>query len=75
MNAVVGGWQLNGLFRWTSGLPWTVDEGSIWPTNWDIEGWAQFQGPLTSSDLKRGSGPNAFVMLPAPSSVDTGMGP
>lgn len=61
MNAVVGGWQLNGLFRWTSGLPWTVDEGSIWPTNWDIEGWAQFQGPLTSANLKRGSGPNAFA--------------
>ena len=33
VNAVIGGWQLNGLFRWTSGLPWTVDEGSTWPTN------------------------------------------
>ncbi len=61
VNAIVGGWQLNGLFRWTSGLPWTVDEGSIWPTNWDIEGWAIFQGPLSKSDLKRGTGPNAFV--------------
>jgi len=61
LNAIVGGWQLNGLYRWTSGLPWTVDEGSTWPTNWDIEGWGQFQGPLRSADLKRGSGPNAFV--------------
>ena len=24
VNALIGGWQLNGLFRWTSGLPWTV---------------------------------------------------
>ncbi|MBV8906446.1 MAG: carboxypeptidase regulatory-like domain-containing protein, partial [Acidobacteriia bacterium] len=27
VNAVIGGWQLNGLFRWTSGFPWQVDEG------------------------------------------------
>jgi carboxypeptidase family protein len=61
LNAIIGGWQLNGLFRWTSGLPWTVDEGSTWPTNWDEEGWAMFQGPLTGANLKRGSGPNAFA--------------
>lgn len=61
LNAIVGGWQLNGLFRWTSGLPYSIDEGSTWPTNWDIEGWGQFVGPLSHSDLKRGSGPNAFA--------------
>jgi hypothetical protein len=61
LNAVVGGWQLNGLFRWTSGLPYSIDEGSTWPTNWDIEGWGMFQGPLTAANLKRGSGPNAFA--------------
>ena len=61
IDAVIGGWQLNGLFRWTSGLPWQVDEGSQWPTNWDIEGFATFQGPLTSQNLARGSGPNAFA--------------
>lgn len=61
LNTLIGGWQLNGLFRWTSGLPWTVDEGSTWPTNWDEEGWGIFQGPLTASDRKRGSGPNAFA--------------
>jgi hypothetical protein len=61
LNTLIGGWQLNGLFRWTSGLPWTVDEGSTWPTNWDEEGWAMFEGPLTGANLKRGSGPNAFA--------------
>src|SRR3981189_1875105 len=57
--AIVGGWQLSGIFRWTSGFPWTVDEGSTWPTNWDIEGWAILDKPLPS--LKRGSGANAFA--------------
>ena len=61
LNAVLGGWQLNGLFRWTSGLPFSIDEGSTWPTNWDIEGWGQFVGPLTAADLKRGKGPDAFA--------------
>lgn len=61
VDAVIGGWQLNGLFRWTSGFPFTIGEGSTWPTNWDIEGFAMFQGPLTRADLKRGSGPNAYV--------------
>ena len=61
VNAFLGGWQLNGLFRWTSGMPWSVDEGSTWPTNWDIEGWAMQTRHLSSSDLRRGSGVNAFA--------------
>jgi hypothetical protein len=61
VNAIVGGWQLSGIFRWTSGFPWTVDEGSTWPTNWDIEGWGVLDAPLSSQTVKRGSGANAFV--------------
>ncbi len=61
LDAIVGGWQLNGLFRWTSGLPFTVDEGSTWPTNWDIQGWGIYQNALSSVDLKRGSGPKAYA--------------
>jgi hypothetical protein len=34
MNAVIGGWQLSGLGRWTSGLPFSVTE-PLWSTNWD----------------------------------------
>lgn len=58
-NTIIGGWQLSGIFRWTSGFPWTVDDGSTWPTNWDIEGWAVLDKPLSS--LKRGAGANAFA--------------
>src|SRR5262249_28343853 len=35
LNAFIGGWQLSGLTRWTSGFPFTVDNGNFWPTDWD----------------------------------------
>ena len=37
-DAIVGGWQLSGLARWTTGFPFTVDNGQFWPTNWDEQG-------------------------------------
>ncbi len=40
-NALIAGWQLSGLARWTSGFPFTVDNGNFWPTNWDEQGIAQ----------------------------------
>jgi hypothetical protein len=39
--AVIGGWQLSGVARWTSGFPFTVDNGNFWPTNWDEQGIGQ----------------------------------
>jgi hypothetical protein len=60
INGFIGGWQLAGLFRWTSGYPFGVDEGGQWPTNWDIEGWANLQGTFPKGARDRGQGPNAF---------------
>ena len=40
-DAVIGGWELSGVARWTSGFPFTVDNGNFWPTNWDEQGIAQ----------------------------------
>ena len=37
-NALIGGWQLNGLLRWTTGFPFSVDNGQFWATNWDEQG-------------------------------------
>jgi hypothetical protein len=37
-DAFIGGWQLSGLTRWTSGFPFTIDNGNFWPTNWDEQG-------------------------------------
>jgi hypothetical protein len=45
LNALIGGWQLSGIFRWTTGLPITVDNGPAWATNWNIEGDAEPNGP------------------------------
>lgn len=40
-DAFIGGWQLSGLARWTSGFPFTVDNGNNWATDWDEQGIAQ----------------------------------
>jgi len=34
LDAFIGGWQLSGLARWTSGFPFSVDGGQRWPTDW-----------------------------------------
>jgi hypothetical protein len=45
LDAVIGGWQLSGLFRMTSGFPISVFNGFNFPTNWDIAGNAVLTGP------------------------------
>jgi Carboxypeptidase regulatory-like domain/TonB-dependent Receptor Plug Domain len=45
VNAVIGGWHVSGVFRWTSGFPITIDNGFTWATNWNIEGDAEPNGP------------------------------
>ncbi len=60
-DAILGGWQLTGILRLTSGLPYAVDDGSRWPTNWDIEGWATLAHKAPPSALKRGRGQQMFA--------------
>jgi hypothetical protein len=38
LDAIVGGWEITGLYRQTSGLPFTVINGQRWPTNWNLGG-------------------------------------
>jgi hypothetical protein len=38
LDAFIGGWQVSGLARWTTGFPFTVDNGQFWPTDWDEQG-------------------------------------
>jgi hypothetical protein len=40
LDALIGGWQLSGLARWTSGFPATILNGGTWPTNWQLGGGA-----------------------------------
>jgi hypothetical protein len=35
-DAVVGGWQISGIFRYNSGLPTSVAYGGIWPTHFSV---------------------------------------
>jgi hypothetical protein len=46
LNELIGGWNVSGIFRWTSGFPITVDNGPDWATDWNIEGDAEPNGPL-----------------------------
>jgi hypothetical protein len=61
LDALIGGWQLSGLLRWTTGFPFSVNEGSSWPTNWNINGFAALAGPLPAGAANRGQGPQAFA--------------
>ena len=45
MNAFVGGWQLSGLARWTSGFPTTIETFTSFPTNWYLPSTAILNGP------------------------------
>jgi len=38
VDAILGGWQLSGLYRQTSGLPFSIGNGFNFPTNWDLTG-------------------------------------
>ena len=44
LDALIGGWQLSGLTRWSSGFPVTVDNGGVYPTDWQLEGQAALTG-------------------------------
>jgi hypothetical protein len=46
VDSLIGGWNVSGIFRWTSGFPITVDNGPAWATDWNIEGDAEPNGPL-----------------------------
>jgi hypothetical protein len=46
VDAFIGGWQLTGLFRMTSGFPFSVSNGYQWPTDWDLSGNASLTGPV-----------------------------
>jgi hypothetical protein len=65
LDALVGGWQVSGTYRQTSGLPFTVGNGSRWPTDWNANANAT---PITAIPVSvtenatgiKGGGPNLF---------------
>lgn len=37
VDAIIGGWQLSGIFRWNSGLPTWSPYDTLWATNWNVQ--------------------------------------
>lgn len=65
LDALIGGWQLSGTGRWTSGFVASVFPGYVWPTNWDEMGWADVTGPIPTGTTNvnvqnTGFTPNVF---------------
>jgi len=53
LDALIGGWHVSGIFRWTTGFPITINNGFTWATNWNIEGDAEPNGtPPVASNPK-----------------------
>ena len=68
LNAFIGGWQLSGLARWTTGLPVSIDNGQNWPTNWQYTGLAQMiTKPRTGTFRNPTTG--AVTLFPDPSAA------
>jgi hypothetical protein len=52
VNALIGGWQFSGIFRATSGLPWSVFEPG-WTTDWQIESYGVVTNPAIASHAQK----------------------
>jgi len=61
-NAIFGGWTVSGLYRLTSGFPFSVLAGNGWSTNFELEGTSFVQGPKPKTGVFRDQDgdPNVF---------------
>jgi hypothetical protein len=70
LEAIIGGWQLAGLARWTSGFPVSIGNGAAWPTNWNLSPNATQVGPVVSGTTKNPDGSvNLFLDPTGPKGV------
>ncbi len=59
-DAIFGGWQLTGIFRYNTGLPsGEPSDADRWATNWNVQSNAVRVRPLSSSPTRAGE-PNIF---------------
>ncbi len=61
MNGVFGGWGLNGLYRWTSGFPFSVEAGNGWSTDFELQGSSILTGPKPKTGVFIDSSGNPSV--------------
>ncbi len=64
---MIGGWQITGLVRVTSGLPFGGQIGAGWVTSWYYQSFIVKEGsrPHASAHYSRGAGPEAFAGITA----------
>lgn len=61
LDAFIGGWQLSGLARWTSGFPFSVDGGQRWPTDWFLTAITQMTAKPKTGVFKQNGSVNVFA--------------
>jgi hypothetical protein len=66
LDVLAGGWQISGTYRQTSGLPFSISDGSRWATNWQLSSFAQPNGQPVPATVTlhntpgAGGGPNLW---------------
>ncbi len=71
VNAIIGGWQLSGLFRLTSGFPVNVSNGAQWPTNWELGGQALKTGAVQTGVFKNAAPGVVSVFSNGPAAINS----
>jgi len=63
LDRLLGGWQISGITRWTSGFPVTVQNGIGFPTNHYFRGFGKQTGPRpeTARNKNGPTGPSLFA--------------
>ncbi|MBV8476568.1 MAG: TonB-dependent receptor [Acidobacteria bacterium] len=69
LQALVGGWQLAGVARWTSGFPVSISNGATWPTNWQLGGEAIQVAPVHTGLYEKGGKVNLFADPQGPTGI------
>jgi hypothetical protein len=70
--AVFGGWTLTGIYRWTSGYPFTVEPGlGFWATNWQLTSADVLVGPKPTTGVFTDPSGNPNVFKGDPTVVGT----
>jgi hypothetical protein len=62
VDAVIGGWQMSGIWPQSSGLPISVSNGGYWPTNWNYPPFGTQIGSVAQATTMNSAtgGPNMF---------------
>lgn len=71
VDAIIGGWQLSGIFRWNTGLPLGAPfDDTRWATNWNVQSNTTLTRPV-STCVTRGGGSTPDTANPKLFGCDT----